>query len=401
MAINILPYSGNITEETLARGLAKAGKRKMGFVFFGQSNEVAAVPISEAATYPQCFYSQNNAAVTSYLPGQAVINKVDATKYMSEGNPWMKFYDDLWDAGFEAIMVNGSVGSAGWVNHAIGTVYAHSTSSTGFWQNRTPVHPSDPGTMGACIVEDNKLFECTTGSELFTYLKNDGGRVFSTDGLSELPYELDYIYFAPNSLKSTASTKPDFTTASAVGDTVTDGAVTWTVTNADASAIGYSTNTQFKMQGRALGGWDALGMMRRAGQLGQQLKTAGCERIFVYVCNGQTDAGQGTTRYQVATGYIVDYFRGLGFEVFLGLSSYGTNATPTNYTDLSTAVANTLAAKSSDDGVHAGADLVNLMGTSPGSNGLALQGDGVHLTAPSAIVAGGHHADAVLSVINA
>lgn len=374
------------------------GFEKIGFIILGQSTESGRAPVDEMTDFPQAFYSLKNPTINHGMEGQAVIEKIDSFSYGPQGGPWMKVYDELLDHGYELHMANVAIGSASWVNHAVGQVEAHATSTDTFRARRSPVHPSDPGISGTIIVEDGKAFELVTGTQTFTFLNNDGADIY-VEG-EKLPLELDYIYSPNAGKKTTASTKPDFSTPTAVGDIVVDGDCEWECISLDSASIGYYTGTQFKKQTRTFGGYDPLGMLRRCATYAKEMRTRGVSRIFVYVCNGQSDVGKSVTEYQTACTYILKDLRAQGFETILGLSTYAEGDLTTYWDDLSTAVAGTLTSLADDTGVHAGANLYQLMGTIDGENGLHYNTDRVHINAESSIVAGGHHADAVKAILS-
>jgi hypothetical protein len=370
----------------------------VGMVVMGQSNETGRAPVSQLGSHPQAFYSQIHPSITHLMEGLSVIDKISANRYGPQGGPWMRVYDEMHAHGYNMHMANCSIGSAGWVDSAVGIVESHDTSSNLFRVRRTPVHPSDPGTAGTIIVEDGKVFEMVVGSETYTYLKNNGADIYRPGG-DKLPLELDYIYRPNSELKSTAGTKPDFTTASSTGDTVVDGACTWECISTNAASIGYSTGTQFKKQTRGFAGYDPLGMIRRTAMYAQAMRARGVADIYIYICNGQSDVGKSVVQYQRACEFMIDDFRSQGFKVILGLSTYATGNLTSHWDDLSTAVAGALATNAADPGVYAGANLYNKMGITAGQNGLSFNADGVHLDAPAAIHAGSEHAKALKAIL--
>jgi len=150
-------------------------------------------------------------------------------------------------------------------------------------------------------------------------------------------------------------------------------------------------------------GYDPLGMMRRTASYAQAMRARGVERIFVYICNGQSDAGIGTARYQTALQYMIDDYRAQGFEVIVGLSTFAVTSTlpEQHWNELSAAITNIFAtaAYADDPGVHRGANLYELMGSVAGDNGLTYTADNVHLDAPAQIQAGEHHANAIKAIL--
>ncbi len=187
--------AGNSTGAEIAEtvnGLVDGYRKRIGFIVLGQSNESGRGPVSEMGDFPQAFRSIRNPSVTSGFEGQAVIEKIDGFSYGPQGAPWVKLYDELYDHGYECLIANTAIGSASWVNHAIGYVESHATNSNQFRARRSPIHPSDTGTAGTIIVESGKVFEMTKGTQVFTYLKNNGADLY-VEG-EKMPLELDYIY---------------------------------------------------------------------------------------------------------------------------------------------------------------------------------------------------------------
>lgn len=189
-----------------------------------------------------------------------------------------------------------------------------------------------------------------------------------------------------------------------VGGTITDGGVVWTNIG-DVGTLGFANNTAFHINALGLG-FDPYGVMRRAGRHIQELRAQGCGRVIVYLCQGQSDIGTSTANYQTALDYITAFFRGLGAEVCIGLTTYQRGAaTTTGYDLLKQARINALADNASDSFVHAGADLYTSMGTADGpGNPLAFNtvtNDGVHTNAPTKIIEGGYHSAAILAALQA
>lgn len=387
-------------------------RKKIGLVVFGQSNEngqaelVNSSAVSQMTANPQAFQSQRNPAITSYLPGVNQLTYLSAdARWYPKGSPWCRVYDDLWDWGYELQIANCSVGSMSFFADAVGRPTNRSNSANFFWKRRAPVHASDPGCRGAMTVQNSNVFECTTGSERFVLLRNEGAPIYAEGSTTEtLPDRLDYVYSPTASKKTTAASAPDFTAATTVGSTVTDGAVVWTNIGTTAS-LGFAQNTAFGLSSVGVG-FDPFGLVRNAAKAGQQLRAQGCERIIVYLCNGQSDAGAtSAANYQTSLEYLTRFFRGLGFEVMIGLSTYTRAAATSGFDALVTGRAAALATFASDTKVYAGANLYTLMGTTDGANGLSYNTTGTtaennaHLDAAGAIVAGGHHANAMKAVL--
>lgn len=390
-------------------------KKKIGLVIFGQSTECGKANIKDMAAIPQAYGSLRNPAIKSGLPGivSMVQNTVDSRWYF-EGSPWCKFYDEMYDYGYDFHMMNASIGSMSFFTDAV--AYPRNrrdpqeNNANYFRQRRAAglYGPTDIGCAGTLTVQNGYVFECTTGSEVIAFLDNAGAKIINSFG-DVLPNRLDYMYNPTASKKACGSSGPVWTGATTIGSTVTDGAVVWTNIGSAAS-LGYTLNTAHQPKSIDAPGFDPMGIVRRALRMAQNLRAHGCERVIVLLQNGQSDAGATSqANYQTSLQYLTQFFRGLGFEVAIGLSTYGrgaggTPALAAGYTALSAAVTAALATFSADTGVHAGADLVSLMGTTEGSGGLSFNFgpypgsggpyDGVHRDAASDIVVGGHIADA-------
>lgn len=378
------------------------GKTRIGLVVIGQSNERGQAQLSGMTASPQAFRSLNVPHITSYMPGVNSVLQHTDERWYAQGSPWCKVFDDLYDAGYWCDMANASIGSVSFFADVVGYPRNRANSANYFRQRRAPAHASDYGCSGVITVQNGHVFECTTGSLYFAFLRNDSGYPLYSPAGDRIPNRLDYLYSPTADKKSTASSAPDFTGATTVGSTVTDGAVVWTNIGS-AATFGYAQNTAFKPKSIDGPGFDQQGILRRAVNMAQDLKAGGCDRVIVYLCNGQGDAGgTSSANYQLSLTYMTQYLRGLGFEVMIGLSTFTRGGSTTAWDDLTTAVNSTLTAFAADDGVHAGANLYTLMGATEGENGLTFNtspNDGVHLDAAGQIVAGGHHAAALLAAI--
>ena len=383
-------------------GQGEGVHRRIGFVFMGQSNERGQAQLSDMVAYPQAFRSLNAPHITTYMKGVNSVLQHTDERWYAQGAPWCKVFDDLYDAGVWLDMANASIGSMSFFTDVVTYPRNRANSANYFRARRTPSHASDYGCSGVLTVQNNYVFECTTGSAYYAFLRNDAGLPLYSPAGERLPNRLHYLYSPTADKKLTASSAPDFTAATALGSTVTDGAVVWTNIGS-AATFGYSQNTAFKPKSIDGPGFDPQGILRRAVNMAQDLKAGGCERVVVYLCNGQGDAGgTSSANYQLSLTYMTQYLRGLGFEVMIGLSTFTRGGSTTAWNDLTTAVNATLTAFAADDGVHAGANLYTLMGSVEGANGLTFNtspDDGVHLNAPAQIVAGGHHANAIRAAL--
>lgn len=393
------------------------GRTRVGLIIFGQSNErgnselVDSSAVNQMTAFPQAFRSLNNKAITSYFPGVNSLTKLTADSQLYPlGSAWCKVYDDLFAAGYDVQIYNASIGSLSFFNDAVSYPRNRANNANYFRQKRAAgtYGPTDLGCHGTVTVQNGYAFECTTGSEFIAVLRNQGAKIVNPSG-DTLPDTLDYLYGPTLAKNSTGASAPDFTTSTTVGSTVTDGAVVWTNIGL-VSSLGYAQNTAFQAKSLlgSVAGFDPFGLVRRAASAAQDMRNRGVERVIVYLCNGQSDAG-GTSQanYQTCLQYLTLYFRAQGFEVCIGLSTYTRGDTTANWDALVAARTAALAALASDTGVHAGADLYTLMGHTEGANGLTYNTAGTvgdnnaHINPQAQIVAGGHHSAAILAALAA
>ena len=387
------------------------GRSDIGLVILGQSNERGQAIMSERAGYPRAFYSQYNPAVTSYFPGVNLLAKASDGFYYAFGSMWVQAYDTVYAAGVDLQIANCSLGSLSFVGDVNDYPHSRTNSNPNVRGRRASIGGGDSGSNGHVTVQNGYVFEATTATQFFYFYRNESSTVQTVTGGDVLPKRLDYLYKPTSSIATTAGSPPDFTTATALGSTVTDGGVTWTNVGTAAS-FGYANSGMFapgSIDGiNGIGcGFDPYGILRRVIDYGRQLRLAGCTRVIVYFCNGQGDLGQ-STNYQTALTNFTGMCRAAGFEVMLGLSCFqltsaNANSTTGNWDLLTTAVNNTLATYASDPYVYAGANLYTLMGSTEGANGLTYgttgSDPGTHLNAPGSIAAGLLHGAAIKTVL--
>lgn len=338
----------------------------------GQSNEKNELPTSARPSYPTCFQSAFNPAVTSTMGYTASLD----TGF--KGSCWPAFYDLMLAYGYDMQMINGSFGSISFVEHVCGIVKGWA-ANTGYAQERlTRINNFDRGYIGDTIVESNRIFRCTTGRQKYlTY------RVEPNDGATAIGTTLAYVNDVGTAV--TGGTKPAGFSSAVKGGTVTDGGITWTCVSA-SNDIGLFTSQIFH-SGIYGYGFDPLGVLSMLHEQ-MALKTGVADK-YVLVCNGQSDTGNAGLPYRQALGYIVDYFRARNYKVALGLSSFTSGGNTATWDQLSTDVATVLAAKrTTDSGVVAAANLYQSI------VGPTWQGDGVHLDGATLLKAAEAHANA-------
>jgi len=412
--VSTLKLPAGVTDLTAGVG-GGSGRTQIGLVIFGQSNErgnselVSSTAVNQMTAYPQAFRSLVNSNITSYFPGVNQLTKLAADSQLYPlGSAWCKVYDDLYAAGYEAHIYNASIGSLSFFKDAVGFPRPRLNSSTDFRQRRAAgtFGPTDLGCQGTVTIQNSYAFECTTGSDFIAVLRNQGAKIVNSSG-DTIPDALDYIRTPTLAKKALAAVAPDFTAATALGSTVTDGACVWTNIGL-ASTLGYTSAIPFQPKSLLgdVAGFDPYGIARRAAQAAQEMRMRGVSKIIVYICNGQSDAASTSqSNYAFCLQYLAQFFRSQGFEVCIGLSTYTRTDATAGWDALVAARTSALAALSSDTGVHVGADLYTLMGNIEGANGLtyntagAVGDNNAHINAQAQIVAGGHHSEAILAAL--
>ena len=379
----------------LPSALATLGvsRNAIAFAIIGQSNERGQTVPTEAiggvasrTAYPQAYASQRDPGVRYPIQPAGALN----------GGYWFKIYDDLYDWGYDAQLVNTAIGSMSMLRDAAGQILDIATwRSQGVRQQRVADVPGDRGYAGDYGVASGKVFLCTTGRRAYaftqgTFLPGDTGVNQNLDFVREV------------GTQATAASAPDFSTAT-VGSTVTDGGVVWTCVSASTSYLGFTYGAGACSETRA--GFDPFNILRRCHEEMGRLRDVR-ERIVV-LCNGQSDTGLTSGQYQGAINSIASFFANRGYTVHLGLSVYnpsGNNVAA--YDTLSAALVSsynflTGAGGFSTTQIKQGPNLYQLMGSTGdmaagGANFAKDSGqDNIHVNARGAIVAGGYMADSV------
>ena len=357
----------------------------------GQSNERGQVTPTESIAgmasriaLALAYVSQRNPGIRYPLQPAGALN----------GGYHFKLYDDLWDWGYAARIVNASIGSMSMLRDAAGQILDIAAwRSQGVRQQRPADVPGDRGYAGDYGVASGKVFVCTAGRKAYafhqgTFLPNDTG----------INQNLDFIREVGT--QATAATSPDFSAAT-VGSTVTDGSVTWTCVSTSTTYLGFSYGAGACTETRA--GFDPFGIIRRCHEEMGRVRDA--TQNIVVLCNGQSDTGLTSGQYQGAINSVASFFANRGYTVHLGLSVYnpsGNNVAA--YDTLSSALVssyNFLTGAFSAAQIKQGPNLYQLMGSTGdmaagGANFAKDSGqDNIHLNARGAIAAGGFVAAAI------
>lgn len=357
-------------------------KKKIAVGILGQSNERGQVNDTPESTWQQAFSSLKNPGMFYPMAG----NLSTATSpYRRQGGPWMKFYDDLIDWGYEPIMFNGAVGSLSLIADACGLVRTRS-NSTGYSKYSPPRGPGDRGFYGDLTVQSSKLFRCSDGRERICVLESP----WAVAGGAASQYNIDYVTTIGS--QATAGADPGGWAAATLGSTIADGTVTWTCIDA-TNSVGFSNN-QILGPNQISYGFDPSGLLTRIHMEMQRIRDV--EDKYIIICNGQSDHTQSASNYQSALQNITNFFLQRGYKVVLGLSTYFAASSTANYNNLTTGLNSALSTFSSNSNVKAGANLYTLMGTDTAT---FCQADNLHWDAEGAIVAGGHWANAFKSFL--
>ena len=371
-------------------GAAPSGSSRIAVGILGQSNERGQVLQTDAAANPQAFASLRIPGVASPLAGVVSIQSTSTGPY---GAPWFKFFDDLWDWGYEAVMFNGSVGSMSMIQHVAGQVVTRA-NTTAYASRRQAVDREDMGYIGDMTVQSGKLFLCTTGRDKYA-VRRAPYRAGVNTGIGQ-----KYDFIATVGSQASAGADPGTWAGTALGGAVTDGSVVWTNID-DTNSVGF-INGQVLNENQSGLGFDPLGLCERLHMNMQALQGVAARHIIL--CNAQGDAGATSGNYSAALQHVGNFFLRRGYVVWLGLSCYGPALTTGQYDTLTTGLnsaISTLQGGTWGSRVRAGANLYQLMGSTGnmGSGGAFMQGDNLHLTGPGSIEHGRHWADVFKSAL--
>ncbi len=347
----------------------------------GQSTERGQVDIPEkiygvssATQYPQAFRSLRK---SSALGGFTTLGPALA----ATGCNWFKMIDDLWDYGYDVSVVNGAIGSSSFVNDIVGFIYdrtnASSTNNKLTRAQRSPIGPGDLGFQGEMAIIGGKLFRCTVGAQ--AYAMNAGS---SIPGDTSNNSDLDYLRIIGT--QATGATPPDASGISAVGQTLTDGAITWTCLSLTTVYQGFTyTAGSFLNESRT--GFDPYYMMHRVHAQMQQVRDSRLKIIILE--NGQSDTASSAASYSLYLQQAAAYFLKRGYVVMIGLTFYWpASETPagmiTKYNNLSTGVDSAYTASQTllstnpqySGKIYPGANLYQLLGTTGNMGGATFSG---------------------------
>ncbi len=364
----------------------------------GQSNERGQVPGSDEAAYPQAFNSLRNPAVMYPLPGT---NTTNGFPYRRSGGMWCKFYDDMFDYGYDCRFFNGSVGSFSLVRDVCGQIPSSKRSnSTAYYAQRGVSGYDDRGYSGDLTLEGatpSKLMRCTTGNNAYAFYSGP-----TPPGGLATPARFQNIRKAGSLLSAGSSPGDAAFDALSVGGTIADGSLTWTC----VATAGFTAG-QVLSESQDGYGFDPYQILERLHENMQAIQ--GVSQRWILINQAQGDIGTSAANYSSALQAIATYFARRGYQVAIGLSCYQANVNNTAaYNNLQSGMTTALStlqgtppAGTAASQFHAGANLYALMGSSGNmaNGGAYFQADNIHLNGLGAIAAGGFLAAAMQALL--
>jgi hypothetical protein len=155
------------------------------------------------------------------------------------GSWWPHIIDGLAAKGIDADILNACIGGSS-IKQWSGAFRAWS-ASTRYCQQRTAEN-GDGGDKGEFIIAGGKILRCTTGAKRYGYGAPN----------------IDYILYS--GLQVSGTTAPNWSTLTAVGQTITDGGLVWTVVDT-VNSNNYATTTAVSPTDATYG--DPLGLHAR------------------------------------------------------------------------------------------------------------------------------------------
>jgi hypothetical protein len=368
-------------------------RRSVAVGVLGQSNEKGAVALSDKAAYPQAFRSLRRPSVRVPI-GPSV---------SASGGYWCKVHDDLYDAGYDPVIVNGAIGSLSFIRHAAGQIQGWGAGGI-YYRRRLPSNNLDRGYAGDFMSpEGGTVWQCVAGNDMYAMsagpdLTAGAGYGWGiSDFITQMPGGRDAVF--KNYV--TSAVKPTFPTNQPFGYTLTEVPTSNSNLGVVWKFIGYANNAPANGSGMMIGtgicteaqvgvGFDPFGVVHR---LHEEMQRVKADRKIIYICNGQSDAGFPSANYKLALQSLGAFYLARGYEVMIGFTNYSPG-TPTTGGDgwpaMVTAKNNAITyLQGTSDGArcYAGADLYTLMGTTGpmAAGGAFMQSGDVHINGAGAV----------------
>ena len=288
----------------------------------GQSNEQGSTKYQDALG--------NWVRGSACAPSQGIYEPVKLNS-AGFGSMFVAATELLASDGIKVDLFNGAVGGASLPSDWCGYILmGNRSSSTAYRGKRASLGTGDPGHRGDFVFANAATWECTTGNKHL---------VFWGDAQAPVTVAGGAYYSDPGSIiKETtllsSATPPTFPGSPAVSNTVIDGALTWTCIAVGALVTDGDSKHVFRY---AEDGFDPYGMCLRLRNALMGSSVAPDKR-FVYLQNGQADAGGAGAVYQVGLRELVRYYGAAPnvIQAIVGLSIYYPAQTQANWDVLET-----------------------------------------------------------------
>ncbi|MBM5575849.1 hypothetical protein [Deefgea sp. CFH1-16] len=327
-------YWSNGEEWLVEAGSGLGASREVTYItvalgILGQSNELGAT-CNFNATANKYFYG------SAAAPSQGIFEPV---KLAPQGFGSMFTYaaDLLARDGISVRLMNGSLGGASMLNEFTGFAWvAGRANSTNYRGKRTAsLGAGDLGHRGDFVFENGRLYECTVGRSDLAFLDSLTPIMFNG-----VPYYSTSSIVRGAAAALTAASKPTFSASAIVGDTVVDGAITWTCVSSTTTAVDHGNGLfVFKYDDSNFDPYYACA------RLATELVKYGNDNNpaplsprnqYVYLQNGQSDAGILSALYTRAVAQVAAYFSNKRISVICGLSVFSTTIGQAAYDTLET-----------------------------------------------------------------
>lgn len=327
---------------------------KVAFGVLGQSNEQGNTKYLDA--------NGNWVWASAAAPSQGIYEPIKLNT-AGFGSMFTAVAELLSADGVKVDLHNGSVGGisipldcCGWVN------LGGRSNSTAYRGKRTSLGAGDPGHRGYMISVNNATWEATTGNKHLAFYADQSNPV-TVNGAA---YYSDPGSIIQETNLKTAATPPTFPGSPVVGNTVVDGGITWTCT-ATGALVADATGIHILRYNED--GFDPYGIALRLRNSVMSSRVAPDKR-FVYLQNGQADAGIAGAAYKVGLREMVRFFGQSPYliQAIVGLSIYYPAQTQASWDALETEISGGGLASSPN---YSGSNLTS-----------ALTGLGYHMATP-------------------
>jgi hypothetical protein len=217
---------------------------------------------------------------------------------------------------------NFSLSGQSFIKQACGRALAWAAGRDVYAERITPLGSGDPGYRGDHIVESGKWFKCTVGARALGFLNEPKGVAFNgaivyTQNIVALEGTGTAGY--PSFNMKTGGTLPAGFATATVGQTVTDGPISWLCVSTTADTA-FDSGLRVLRPGDP--GFDPFFVLQRARDW-LLAQTWAIGKKYVWIANGQSDAGTLGSWYLDALTMMGRYFMSYGITPIFGFSVYG------------------------------------------------------------------------------